>query len=334
MDNLEPIFVGIDAGKLKFNVNSEYLGDKEYPNTSKGIKDFYEEHELGEHHWVGCDNVGHYDENLCEFLYKKKIRVTRFNGIQSRRFAEMNLGFSKTDKLDAIHHRMYMEYQYAVPKYRSKLRLFEPNPEHVRNARKVMSTLEQYLKMQYMIGNMHSAMTSSNFPFTVKKMLKSDFNLFNKKIGKLKEQLLLIAKGYYLHEFNLVKTVTGVGEHTASCIVIYFDGFKMFFSVDQVAAYVGINSMEFKSGSTIYGKPVLSKRGNSYMRYLLYNCSNSAILHNQVARNKYQSVFRRNNNHMKAKVAAMKTLLKQSYGVVKKNVPFDNNHRYRRNFLN
>ena len=78
---------------------------------------------------------------------------------------------------------------------------------------------------------------------------------------------------------DLLLTIPGVGERVSEHMTALLAG-RSFDTAEQVAAYLGLVPIEWQSGSSIRGKPRLSKAGPAHLRKLLYLPAVVATQHN------------------------------------------------------
>jgi transposase len=98
-----------------------------------------------------------------------------------------------------------------------------------------------------------------------------------------------------------------------------------FDSADQLAAFAGLTPQEFSSGYSVHGKPRLSKNGNSRLRKALYMPAIVARRCNPFIRTFCDRLLAKGKSKMSMVGAAMHKLLRQVFGVLKYQKPFDPN---------
>lgn len=69
---------------------------------------------------------------------------------------------------------------------------------------------------------------------------------------------------------DLLVSIPGIGEQTAAVILSEIVHWSLFESPRQLAAYAGLTPRERSSGSSVRGKPCLSRVGNARLRKALY----------------------------------------------------------------
>ena len=69
--------------------------------------------------------------------------------------------------------------------------------------------------------------------------------------------------------WELLESIPGVGHRVADHFTALLAG-RDFTSAEQLAAYLGLVPTEWQSGSSIKGRPRMSKAGSASLRQLLY----------------------------------------------------------------
>jgi len=71
--------------------------------------------------------------------------------------------------------------------------------------------------------------------------------------------------------------IPGIGALSAAALAAYVGDINRFSSPEKlvayVGAYVGIDCRVHESGASIHGKGYITKRGNTYLRHILFNAA-------------------------------------------------------------
>jgi transposase len=140
-----------------------------------------------------------------------------------------------------------------------------------------------------------------------------------KIIEKAKDFLAETCKG---PEVDLVKTVKGIGEYSASCIMIEIENICRFASPKKLVSYFGIHPELKESGDKIK-KYRMSKKGRSSMRSVLYMCAMSAVLHDPHFKQIYHNHRSKGKSHNEAIVVIMHKLLRLIWGILTNKKPYE-----------
>jgi transposase len=121
---------------------------------------------------------------------------------------------------------------------------------------------------------------------------------------------------------KLLTSIPGIGLLTAAVIMAETNGFELIRSKKQLTSYAGLDVKEKESGTSVKGKPRISKRGNRHLRKAMYMPALSAIRHSE----RYKAIFVRivsnNGIKMKGAVAVQRKLLEMTYTVYKTQTPY------------
>jgi len=160
-------------------------------------------------------------------------------------------------------------------------------------------------------------------------------NRYKKRIDFIKKQIKSIEKeleqvvdrdGGLRQRIDHVCTAKGVGFITAIGIVAEFNGFILFKNRNQIVSYAGYDVIARESGTSIKGKTKISKKGNSYVRQMLYMAAMSAAKNEEHHKAYYNRIVSKTGIKMKANVAIQRKLLLLIYTLFSKNVPYDPDH--------
>jgi len=90
----------------------------------------------------------------------------------------------------------------------------------------------------------------------------------------------------------------------------------------QFTAFLGLDPRTHQSGTSINGKGYITKRGNTLLRTLVYNCTSVAIQRPNIFQRCYQHKVSEGKPKMVALVATMHKMTRVIHAVWSKNTPF------------
>lgn len=122
---------------------------------------------------------------------------------------------------------------------------------------------------------------------------------------------------------DLITSIPGIAAATAAAILAEIRDLSAFENADQLAAFAGLTPSEFSSGSSVHGKPRLSKIGNRNLRQVLYMPALVARRYNPLIRTFCERLLAKGKSKMATIGAAMHKLLRMVFGVLKSGQPFD-----------
>lgn len=141
--------------------------------------------------------------------------------------------------------------------------------------------------------------------------------------GKLVEMI----KEEHRELLTLIETIPGIGRKTSVSLLVLTDGFKRFTSAAELCSYAGLTPVIRKSGSSVNGRPRISKIGNQKLRNLLFMCSFNACKYNQACKALYERIVAKGKSKKLALIAVCNKLLKQSFAIAKSRIPYDQSYR-------
>ena len=156
--------------------------------------------------------------------------------------------------------------------------------------------------------------------------LESILLQIKKEIKTLEGRLLVIVKQEHQEILTGLKTILGIGNITAAMLVVLTDGFSKFETASQLCSYVGITPTTRESGSSVRGRPRISKVGNKKLRNLLFLCSFNACKHNKACRELYERIVNKGKSKKLALIAVANKLLKQCFAIAKSGRPYDESY--------
>lgn len=125
------------------------------------------------------------------------------------------------------------------------------------------------------------------------------------------------------NEVENICTIPGIGELTAVIILAETNGFELIRSKRQLTSYAGLDVKEKQSGTSIKGKPRISKSGNRHLRKAMHLPGLSAVKWDDGFRDMYARIVSKHGIKMKALVAVQRKLLELVYTIFKNKTPYD-----------
>ncbi|MGR0481169.1 MAG: IS110 family transposase [Candidatus Electronema sp. V4] len=126
-------------------------------------------------------------------------------------------------------------------------------------------------------------------------------------------------------DMKLLTTIPAVGPQTGSKMLAVMKA-RHFQAAEQLAAYLGLVPVERQSGSSVLGRPRLSKTGPAKLRAVLYMAAVVALRHNPHVKAVYDRLLARGKSKMSALGAAMRKLVHLCFGVLKTRLPYQPNY--------
>lgn len=124
-------------------------------------------------------------------------------------------------------------------------------------------------------------------------------------------------------EVEIISSIPGVGELTAAIILGETNGFELIRNKKQLTSYAGFDIKEKQSGTSVKGKPRISKKGNRNLRKAMYLPSMSAVKWDENFKNMYVRIVSKQGIKKKALVAVQRKLLELAYTLFKTKTSYD-----------
>jgi transposase len=309
--------IGIDISKDKFDL---CLFDKvvRFKNNDKGFKDLTQK--LPNDSWCVMESTSTYGYRLADYLVAKGFKVSIVNPLSIKRFAQMNLSRTKTDKADA---KLITEYAKIA-----KLPIYQPSSNEMNELQQLETVLEQLIKQRTALINQLEALNQ------MPRICKSANDILKKLIDEISNEIKAIET---LMRYNADKdcpgayemalSVVGIGHRTATLLLAITRGFTMFDNAKQLSAYVGVCPRTLQSGKSIKGKSHICKIGLSNVRAILYMCSQSAAKFNIPCKELYNRLISKGKPKKVALMAVVNKLIHQVFACVSKNEKFEKNYK-------
>ena len=121
-------------------------------------------------------------------------------------------------------------------------------------------------------------------------------------------------------------TIPGVSILTAATVIGETNGFELIRSKKQLTSYAGLDVVEKQSGTSVKGKPKISKKGNRYLRSALHLPALSTIKWDDNFRDQYARIVAKHGIKMKACVSVQRKLLELIYVIYKNKTVYDKDY--------
>lgn len=125
-------------------------------------------------------------------------------------------------------------------------------------------------------------------------------------------------------------TMPGIAELTAVTVLAETNGFELIRNKKQLASYAGFDVREKQSGTSVKGKPRISKKGNRHLRKAMHLPSLSSVKYNKSHRDLYARLVGKSGIKMKALIAVQRKMLELIFVLDKNNTAYDNEYQQKR----
>ncbi|QXP71248.1 IS110 family transposase [Polaribacter sp. R2A056_3_33] len=311
-------YFGLDISHLFFDVTDSLGNYYQFKNSISGFKKFVKLLDVNSH--CVMEATGYYHYQLAYYLQEQGVKVSVENPLSVKRFIQMKLSKIKTDKSDS---KLICEYAKQV-----ELKLWKGNSKHQLECLQMIRLLSTYTKQSTMLKNKIHGETVLGIPSkSVVRSLKRILKELQKDMKTIEDKLLFLVKEVHQKLLTDLKSIPGIGPKTSLMLVVLTDGFDRFTSGSELCSYAGLTSLIRQSGSSVKGRPRISKIGNQKLRNLLFMCSFNACKYNHACKAIYDRIVAKGKSKKLTLIAVCNKLLKQAFAIAKSGLTYDNNYR-------
>lgn len=267
MPNKTIVGIGIDVAKRKFDIALLALDQTSqvftFPNSEEGVSDCIALlNTQGTAATVPCvlESTAMYHLRIALMLTSAGFCVNCINPLITKKYQRASIRKAKTDRVDALRLAQIGLIEQGLRRFdadsaritRKKLIAFLAKLETVRQ--ELRASLRDLRETLAVLGNAQSASGAE----TALTAITAEIRLI--------EQYLLTTAPAAAHA--LANTTDGLSHEKAAVVFSLLEG-KHFTHRDQLVAYAGLDVSPRQSGLWV-GRGRLSKRGNAYLRKVLY----------------------------------------------------------------
>ena len=315
----------VSLGRMHDDWTPELYASKTFANTQKGfislvswIKKLTDQ--LTTVRYV-MEATGVYHESLAYFLDQQGHEVTIVlpNKISN---------YMKTLSVKTITDKTAAE-AIAMFGLEKKLDVWKKPKPIFKKIRQLTRERGQVIQARTVVKNqLHAEQAEAEPGENTIQRLKKQVVFLNNQEKQIKQELkaLLQSERQVKDTMRVITSVPGIGELTAASVLAETNGFELVRSRRQLASYAGYDVREKQSGTSVKGKPRISKRGNKYLRKAMHLPSLTAIRHDERFKAVYARLMAKHGIKMKAAVAVQRKLLELIYTIFKTGRPYEKNY--------
>ena len=263
--------------------------------------------------------TGPYGLRLLAALHQAQRPVCVVNPLAVRRFGQSQLRRSKTDRTDA---RLLSQFGRVFTPA-----LHQPTALWLSHLQQRQALLDLLKGQRTALGNHQHALALAPWPDPVStQALEAELARLDQQVDELEKSLQADAQAQCGADYARLQTIPGVGPRVALALLLAGPGLRAFAGWRQAVAYAGLCPRHYESGSSVRGKPRLSKLGDGRLRKLLYLGAWSASRANPACQALYQRLLERGKAKPQALCAVAARLLRQAWALLTHECDFDSNH--------
>lgn len=319
-------YLGVDVSKKKLdcmllNSTNGKLKSKSLSNTKAGIEEligWLAENKAPEAHVI-MEPTGVYHEPAALALTDAGLKLSLVNPAQLRQFAQ-GLGVkNKTDKADSA----------VLARYGDTLKpeAWQAPSKSARQLKALLARRDAVAEDLQREQNRQEAVDFGISPEQVKQSILQSIAFLQGELRRLEQMIKdhIDSDPDLRNKRELLETIPGVGTRVSSNLTALFAA-KTFTTAEQLAAYLGLVPVQWESGSSVRGRPRLSKAGPSHLRKLLYMPAVVARQWNPHIKAFSDRLIAKGKTKMAVIGACMRKLAHLCFGVVHTGRPYDPNY--------
>lgn len=303
----------------------ELYGRKTFANTEKGFeamvlwckKQMKEESPI---RYV-MEATGVYHESLAYFLEGKgyEVSIVLPNKISN---------YFRTLDVKTVTDKTASE---AIARFGLERRLdnWKRPKEIFRSLKQLTRERDQIVEQRTMAKNQLHAEQTEAYPNKKSvARIKTRIKLLNKQVLEIKEEITVLVKQEKEVDksVEVICSIPGVGLLTAVTVLAETNGFELIRNKRQLTSYAGLDIKEKQSGTSVKGKPKISKKGNRHLRKAMHLPALAAIRHEERFKGIFTRLVSKHGVKMKAAVAVQRKLLEMIYTLHKTNTIYNKDY--------
>ena len=323
--------VGIDVaqkelvvclGKMYDDWTPELYASKTFANSSKVFESFIQ--------WVRkitdgsiptrfvMEATGVYHESLAYYLAALELEVSIITPNKISNYARTLNVKTVTDKTASEAIALF-GLERNLDKWKRPNRLFK-------KLRQLSRERDQLVQARTMAKNqLHAELAEAEPNSSSVVRIKKQIAFFNKQELEIRSEITELSKQdeKVNGSIKIICSLPGVGLLTAVTVLAETNGFELIRNKRQLTSYAGLDVKEKQSGTSVKGKPRISKHGNKYLRKAMHMPALAAIRFDEKHKAIFARLVCRHGIKMKAVVAVERKLLEMIYTLYKTNREYD-----------
>lgn len=309
-------YVGVDVSKLWLDIaiyqpSEGIVYRNQISNTTKEIrqflKDMVADKKSPQKDFLFClENTGKYCHTFLKTSTLLEFKVWMELPIQIKRSQGLVRG--KTDRWDA---ERIAQYAY---RFQDKAVLWQPTDKTLLELKELQTKRSKLVKS-------HGQLSQENKKDPI---FKKPIAALAKAIEQVEEKMenLIRNDARYKQQFELLKTVPGIGRQTAIALILVTKGFTRLTESRKLSCFAGMAPFPYASGSSVKGRTKISKMGDMKLKALINLSAWNAIRSIPSLKVYYQNKVAAGKHKLSVINAVRNKLITIALAVVKRNTPF------------
>lgn len=310
--------LGIDVAKAKLDVALRLpdgkIRNKVVDNSGPGfevLSAWLAKHEVTELH-ACMEATGTYWEAVAEFLADAGHTVSVVNPTRIKGQGTASLVRTKTDKVDARLIAEFCVTQHPEP--------WQPPLPAIRELRALVARRDA---LDAMRSQEHNRLLVARE--AVRAHIEAHLTYLDRAIAEIEAAIRrkIDDDPGLKEQRDLLDSIPGLGDKTIPVLLSYYGGPLRFHKAREAAAFAGLDPCQHESGTSVRGRPRLSKVGHTLLRKALYMPAMVAVHRTAWGRAFRDRLAAAGKPPMVILGAMMRKLVHVAFGVLKSRRPFD-----------
>lgn len=260
--------------------------------------------------------TGTYSSKLVHALHRFDVPFSVITPRQASQFSGVLNNITKNDERDACCLSLYGRHMQP-PLYQM------PSPQQER-LKQLYTLLGQLKKQRQAINNqLHALSQHANPVQTALDVMQQTASFLSQQIETIEQEICAHTGPELQILVEKTTSVKGIGPKTALALLVATDGLKHFTDVKQLVKFVGLAPKQHRSG-TLATKAHINRAADPELRALLYMATWSACKSNKACIELRKRLKNKGKAPKVILIALAHKLLRQVWGVLKNDRPFDN----------
>ncbi len=310
--------LGIDVAKAKLDIALRLPNGKfrskvitNNPQGFKALSAWMAKYAVDSLH-VCMEATGTYWEAVAEFLVDSGHTVSVVNPLQIKAYGAATMVRTKTDKVDARLIAAFCETQHPKP--------WQAPAPAIRELRALVARRNALDAMRTQERN--------RLPVTREALrpgIEAHLDYLEQAIAEVEAAIRqkIDDDPTLKEQRELLDSVPGLGNKTIPILLSFYGGPQRFKKAREAAAFAGLDPRQHESGSSVRGKPRLSKVGHTLLRKALYMPAMVVLFKTAWGQVFRERLAANGKPPMVIIGAMMRKLVHVAFGVLKSGKPFN-----------
>jgi len=272
---------------------------------------------------VCLEHTGIYNALILSELTKASFPIWLESSLQIKQAGGLQRG--KSDKIDA---QRIANYAF---RFKDRIRLWQPPRQLLQDLTHLSALRQRLLSVRTQLQQPINEQVRFVDPKRQKLVVKNcqaSLKAINSDLTNVEQQIeQLIQQDEQLKQlFALMTSIPGVGNATATEVIIATDEFKIIQEPKKLACHAGVAPFEYCSGTSVRGKTRVNQHARKRLKSLFHLAAMSAIRSKGELQDYYQRKIATGKNKMLVLNAVRNKIIHRIFAVIRRGEKYDKNY--------